>query len=378
MSGEAQKAETLNCEAVQEILSAFLDGELEPDQASLVQEHLRACANCRSELEVLRRLDALARQSLVTRLPARFSRELRTRVKDEVRRRFREVRAPAHGHRRFGFALAATVAVLIAAVSLSLHVWQGRRSSVVSWVGSSLGKVETAREPAGAAVGQVSATTERVGRAAGAGAAGATSAESGLTLQKGQATPRSTSGKSSRKEKLGVAREGVPSSREAAQPSAVSGLVKQGSWGSAPGHRETGLAGGKDVAALRKQPARPPKRAIVPTVIGPPARYPLRTAALDSLRQLRRALSPVRDPIELISWGLSSEDTRLQRLASQAVEELVAWVRVHRDRTVSQRLRDLLRTHRLRLTALLGEAVVDSLTKELAGMTRFTPAPEEP
>jgi hypothetical protein len=48
---------------VQELLPWFLNGTLEHDDATLVEEHLRSCAGCRSELDCLRVLQSTYAQS---------------------------------------------------------------------------------------------------------------------------------------------------------------------------------------------------------------------------------------------------------------------------------------------------------------------------
>jgi hypothetical protein len=45
----------MSCDAIRDLLSAFLDGEADASERRLVEEHLSACAACRAELEGLRR-----------------------------------------------------------------------------------------------------------------------------------------------------------------------------------------------------------------------------------------------------------------------------------------------------------------------------------
>ena len=47
----------LSCEEAKSRLSAHLDGELSGEERRELEAHLEACAACRAELEVLRRLD---------------------------------------------------------------------------------------------------------------------------------------------------------------------------------------------------------------------------------------------------------------------------------------------------------------------------------
>ena len=47
-----------DCASIQELLSPYLDGETTATETKAVQEHLQNCADCRAELESLRKLTA--------------------------------------------------------------------------------------------------------------------------------------------------------------------------------------------------------------------------------------------------------------------------------------------------------------------------------
>lgn len=47
----------MKCKKTSERLNAYLDGELAPDEALAVQEHLRACPQCAAELDGLKQLN---------------------------------------------------------------------------------------------------------------------------------------------------------------------------------------------------------------------------------------------------------------------------------------------------------------------------------
>ena len=49
----------MNCHEIRENLSAWLDGELDPELTSLVGEHLESCGECRQLLEELREVTGL-------------------------------------------------------------------------------------------------------------------------------------------------------------------------------------------------------------------------------------------------------------------------------------------------------------------------------
>lgn len=52
----------MQCREVIELLSAYHDGELSPDQADAVAEHLAACPACSAELDSLQKLSDMAQQ----------------------------------------------------------------------------------------------------------------------------------------------------------------------------------------------------------------------------------------------------------------------------------------------------------------------------
>ncbi|MFA5975130.1 MAG: zf-HC2 domain-containing protein [Elusimicrobiota bacterium] len=46
----------MNCSHVQSLLSAYLDGEINPPGADWIQSHLQDCASCRVELRNLKEI----------------------------------------------------------------------------------------------------------------------------------------------------------------------------------------------------------------------------------------------------------------------------------------------------------------------------------
>jgi anti-sigma factor RsiW len=71
----------MNCHNTQNLLSAYLDGEVRPDISREMEAHLQACAACRAELGLLQQLD----RSLAT-LPAPAVPDVTFRVLNRVRR----------------------------------------------------------------------------------------------------------------------------------------------------------------------------------------------------------------------------------------------------------------------------------------------------
>ncbi len=70
-------------EAIQELLSSYVDGDLSPEQRRLVEEHLERCAACREDLHLLREtLDAL-HDLPDLRAPAGFTEAVLARLGEE-------------------------------------------------------------------------------------------------------------------------------------------------------------------------------------------------------------------------------------------------------------------------------------------------------
>lgn len=67
----------MRCEEIRSLLSAYLDGELEPVELQAVEGHLPDCSRCRDELELLRGTVGLVRSLPEEELPEGFSERLR-------------------------------------------------------------------------------------------------------------------------------------------------------------------------------------------------------------------------------------------------------------------------------------------------------------
>ncbi len=66
MSKEKRKS-TMNCTQVGEILTAYLDNEVTPEEKHEIELHLADCPNCRKELEELRFAQNILRRGLKSR-----------------------------------------------------------------------------------------------------------------------------------------------------------------------------------------------------------------------------------------------------------------------------------------------------------------------
>ncbi len=67
----------MKCKKTSERLNAYLDGELAPDEALAVREHLRACPQCAAELDGLKQLNRALEAEPGMAVPNGFARRVR-------------------------------------------------------------------------------------------------------------------------------------------------------------------------------------------------------------------------------------------------------------------------------------------------------------
>jgi anti-sigma factor (TIGR02949 family) len=65
MSEEKHKA-VMDCTQVNEMLTAYLDNEVTPEERQEIEAHLSTCPHCRKELEELRSAQKILRRALKT------------------------------------------------------------------------------------------------------------------------------------------------------------------------------------------------------------------------------------------------------------------------------------------------------------------------
>ena len=58
------REEEMNCKGICELLTAYLDGEVTPEEKAYIEMHLRGCPQCRTELEALTATQASLRGAL--------------------------------------------------------------------------------------------------------------------------------------------------------------------------------------------------------------------------------------------------------------------------------------------------------------------------
>ncbi len=76
----------MNCDRIQEKLSLYLEGGLEPSQESAVIDHLSSCAACLGEAERLKQTIRSVAELREVEPPPGFSEKVMARVRDEARR----------------------------------------------------------------------------------------------------------------------------------------------------------------------------------------------------------------------------------------------------------------------------------------------------
>ncbi len=110
------------CRDIQEIISAYLEGAVPPDQERLVSEHLASCPRCSAVLEDLRKTVELVRELEEVEPPPWLAQKIMAHVKDEAEKEvgiFRRLFYPL----RVKIPLQAFATVLI--VGLVFFVYKG-------------------------------------------------------------------------------------------------------------------------------------------------------------------------------------------------------------------------------------------------------------
>ena len=74
----------MTCKDLVDLLSEYVDGELDPATARQLEEHLRGCVECTAFLNTFRKIRSMTRESVEAAMPA----ELRARLRRFVRDRF--------------------------------------------------------------------------------------------------------------------------------------------------------------------------------------------------------------------------------------------------------------------------------------------------
>lgn len=115
----------MNCATVRELLSAYVDGELPPEQATELAEHLTSCGACAAEAEAMLRTVRTLQEGLVRE---RAPDVLRARVRAAIREEQAPGTVVARRARHWPWR-AAAAGLLIAAASSSLTLFAMRDGS---------------------------------------------------------------------------------------------------------------------------------------------------------------------------------------------------------------------------------------------------------
>jgi anti-sigma factor RsiW len=103
----------MQCSSAAALLGAYLDGELRPDQSVDLQEHLRGCAHCSSEIAEMARLQRSLRGARGLFAP---SAEFRRKVQKQI----------AGPRRRSWLLWSAPIGIAFATILLAAVVWIGQ------------------------------------------------------------------------------------------------------------------------------------------------------------------------------------------------------------------------------------------------------------
>ena len=110
----------MQCSSAAAMLGAYLDGELRPDQLVIVQEHLRSCTHCSSEIAEMARLQRSLRGARGHFAP---SAEFRRRVQKQI----------SSPRRRGWMIWSAPIGIAFATVLLAAAVWIGHGRRVAAF-----------------------------------------------------------------------------------------------------------------------------------------------------------------------------------------------------------------------------------------------------
>jgi anti-sigma factor RsiW len=123
----------------QNLITAYVDGDLEGDDQTLFENHLAGCAHCRSELRAhqlfLCELDSILAGDVDIVVPANFSRVVAARAVSDMS----GLRSPAENKKALAFSLILAIAgfALLGSASreLTLNLWRRAAGNVLAVAG---------------------------------------------------------------------------------------------------------------------------------------------------------------------------------------------------------------------------------------------------
>jgi len=110
----------MHCQEIQELLSAYIDGMLEPSVQNTVERHLEHCPACRQEAQDLKIIVGLVQELPLLEPPAEFRQRLRARLEDDKGLNSAAGQGPARGW-RYGLAAVAASFLLVLGVASAWH-----------------------------------------------------------------------------------------------------------------------------------------------------------------------------------------------------------------------------------------------------------------
>ncbi len=112
------------CEKIRDLLSEYLDGELDERAAGEIRSHLASCESCRGELERLHRVSAAVKALPKVPAPKGFARRVAVRLAAEASPRVSAARRRPSAARVWIPAAAAALLALSVTLSLMTHYWR--------------------------------------------------------------------------------------------------------------------------------------------------------------------------------------------------------------------------------------------------------------
>jgi anti-sigma factor RsiW len=106
----------MQCDSAFEMLDAYLDGELAPENSAVIREHLNMCTRCSAQIADTARLQHALRAARRHFVP---SSEFRRRIQKQV----------AHSQRRTWILPRVPMAAAMAAMAIFVFLWAGHRQT---------------------------------------------------------------------------------------------------------------------------------------------------------------------------------------------------------------------------------------------------------
>lgn len=107
----------MNCETLEELLSAYIDGEVTAEERQTVEQHVASCVSCRATLQDFSAVQTLSKMLPVLDAPQGFRQRVSGRIEQQSRSRIWEMKWVP----RFAFG---TIALLLIGASVMFWHWR--------------------------------------------------------------------------------------------------------------------------------------------------------------------------------------------------------------------------------------------------------------